>query len=289
MENNEEAASKEFVLIGAGLPRTGTLSTRAALSILLQGRCYHMASVMESHQDHHHWRKAILGQDNKEDWQEILGKQGYRAGVDYPVSLFYKEIMQAYPDAKVLLNLRDPVRWYSSVKNSIFQLNKTATTFPCSWFLRLTGGYAAADLAKQVCRTVPAGSTLGLSMFEAIELGEETAVQFWNNHVEDVKRFVPEEKLLVWEVKEGWSPLCKFLDLPIPSIPFPNENDTNQIEQARKQLVQSSWLTVVFLPLLALAGALVLDSYPALGALGLVGCAVCYMSGDVHHLKQKQS
>ena len=91
------------------------------------------------------------------------------------------------------------------------------------------------------------------------------------------------------QVKEGWSPLCKFLDLPIPSIPFPNENDTNQIEQARKQLVQSSWLTVVFLPLLALTGVLVLDSYPALGALGLVGCAVCYMSGDVHHLKQKQS
>ena len=60
-----------------------------------------MACVVGSSADHHHWRKAVLGQTKEEDWHQVLGGQGYRAGVDYPVSLFYKEILAAYPDAKV--------------------------------------------------------------------------------------------------------------------------------------------------------------------------------------------
>ena len=74
---------------------------RAALGILLGGSCYHMASVLESDRDHQHWRRAILGQTKGEDWHQVLAGQGYRAGVDYPVSVFYKEILAAYPDAKV--------------------------------------------------------------------------------------------------------------------------------------------------------------------------------------------
>jgi len=290
MEQDEGSPSQEFVLIGAGLPRTGTLSTRAALGILLKGSCYHMASVLESGRDHQHWRRAISGQATDEEWHQVLDKHGYRAGVDYPVSLFYKEILQAYPEAKVLLNLRDPARWYHSVNNSIYTLNKTATTFPCSWFLRLTNGYDGADLAKQICYSVPRGSVLGLSMFEAITKGEESAVEFWNNHVEEVKRVVPANKLLIWEVKEGWAPLCEFLDLPTPSIPFPNENDSDMIEKSRKELVRSSWLTVVFIPLFALAGVMFLDKsgYTALGVSFMMGGLVCYKSRDVHHLKQKQ-
>ena len=96
--------------------------------------------------------------------------------------------------------MRDPVKWYNSVKNSIYKLNKTATHFPCSWFLRLINSYDGVELAKQICYTVPQGSALGLSMFEAIENGEETAVKFWKDHVEEVKRVVPEEKLLIFEV-----------------------------------------------------------------------------------------
>eukprot|EP00090_Calanus_glacialis_P003701 TRINITY_DN12728_c0_g1_i1.p1 TRINITY_DN12728_c0_g1~~TRINITY_DN12728_c0_g1_i1.p1 ORF type:complete len:290 (+),score=63.80 TRINITY_DN12728_c0_g1_i1:118-987(+) len=287
---DQDAASQEFVLLGAGLPRTGTLSTKAALGILLGGPCYHMASVLESGRDHQHWRRAILGQATEEDWRKVLEKQGYRAGVDYPVSVFYKEIMEAYPDAKVLLNVRDPVKWYHSVKNSIFKLNKTATTFPCSWFLRLINSYDGVELAKQICYTVPQGSALGLSMFEAIENGEETAVKFWNNHVEEVKRVVPADKLLIFEVKEGWGPLCKFLEVSTPSVPFPNENDSDQIEISRKELMRSSWSIVVFLPLLALTGLLFLDSSGsmALAILFLSGCIICYKSSEVHHLKHKQ-
>ena len=97
--------------------------------------------------------------------------------------------------------MRDPVKWYHSVNNSIFKLNKAATSFPCSWFLRLINSYDGVDLAKQICHVVPRGSSLGLSMFEAIAGGEEVAVKFWNDHVEEVKRVVPENKLLIWEVR----------------------------------------------------------------------------------------
>merc|ERR1712066_586911 len=111
-----------FVLLGAGLPRTGTMSTRAALSSVLGGQVYHMLSVAMERPDHHHlWRKALAGTITRADWDLIL--QDYVAGLDYPVSLFYKEIMQVHPNVKVLLTERDPVKWYQSVRDSILKVN----------------------------------------------------------------------------------------------------------------------------------------------------------------------
>merc|ERR1719464_789871 len=67
-------------------------------------------------------------------------------------------------------------------------------------------------------------------LFEAIRQGKEASVNYYNNWVEEVKKNVPRDKLLIFSVKEGWEPLCKFLDLPVPEGPFPNTNDTTKIE-----------------------------------------------------------
>ena len=74
----------------------------------------------------------------------------------------------------------------------------------------------------------------GLSLFGAVSAGKETAVQFYQEHVAEVKRIVPEDKLLVFEVKQGWQPLCDFLNVPIPENPFPRINDTEAMNEARR-------------------------------------------------------
>ena len=87
----KKPSNEDFVLIGAGLPRTGTLSTRIALSIVLDGPCYHMTDVFESQNaDAEFWQQALEGKISPEKLRMFFNGNGYRAGVDYPCSLFYK-------------------------------------------------------------------------------------------------------------------------------------------------------------------------------------------------------
>lgn len=227
------------------------MSTRTALKQLLKGNIHHMATVLHERPDQHDfWWKAMKGKASTDDWVKTLSE--YRGGVDYPISFFYKEIMEAFPDAKILLNVRDPVKWYQSVKNSILKISNTETSWPCSWFDFLTGRAATTELVIKLSTIVPQCSTQGLGMFGAVSAGEKEAVQFWNEHVNEVKSVVPADRLLVWEVKEGWEPICKFLNVPVPQNPFPRVNDTDEIEKARKGLLFFSWFFIVFLPALLL-------------------------------------
>src|SRR5262245_52291601 len=103
-------------LIGAGLGRTGTLSLKIALEKLLGGPCYHMMEVL-AHPDHVAlWTGAARGR--MPDWHALFG--GYRAVVDWPAASFYRELMQAFPDAVVLLSLRDAESWWRSAHATIF-------------------------------------------------------------------------------------------------------------------------------------------------------------------------
>jgi len=270
-----------FVLIGAGLPRTGTLSTRVALQELLQGDVYHMVTLLRERPDHlPYWKKALKNECSVEDWREMMGS--FRGGVDYPVSLYYQQLMEAFPNAKVLLNVRDPVKWYTSVKTSIYRANTQSTTWPCSWFFYLVGSADNMFVCRNISRSVPKDSNLGLGLFEAIEHGEDAAVQFYHDHVNQVKSVVPADRLLVWEVKEGWEPLCDFLGLPVPDHPFPRLNDTGSIENGRKTIRNVSWLMIVFLPLMVALIAYWLTwttPWPYLGVLACYGLLVILLRG----------
>jgi len=252
----EKSEQEEFVLIGAGLPRTGTMSTRAALREVLGGDIYHMETVAMERPDHHKlWWKALDGSITKSEWRVLLSD--YRGGVDYPISFFYKEIMTVFPNAKVLLNVRDPAKWYDSVRGSILQLMTTANSWPCTWLTSVLGIKENMSLVDALSRPVPSCSTIGQGMFGAVEEGRETAVKFYEEHVAEVKKVVPEEKLLVWEVKEGWGPLCKFLGVAEPSTPFPRVNDTSEILSARRDIMIASWVVMVILPMVIVSLALV--------------------------------
>src|SRR5688572_24802300 len=110
-------------VIGAGFGRTGTMSLKAALEELGFGPCYHMVEVLRRPEHNTFWLAAQRGE--AVDWQALLGE--YNAAVDWPASAFYVELMEAYPQAKVILTIRDAERWYNSVENTIFPASRRAS------------------------------------------------------------------------------------------------------------------------------------------------------------------
>lgn len=113
-------------IIGAGVGRTGTLSLKVALEELGYGPCYHMSELLKTPQHLALWEAA--SRDEPIDWNAIFAS--YQSAVDWPVCSFYEELMQAYPQAKVILTVRDPESWYESASSTIFQMRITVVRFP---------------------------------------------------------------------------------------------------------------------------------------------------------------
>ena len=202
-------------VIGAGFGRTGTTSLKAALEILGLSKCYHMQEVF-AHPTHAQvWRQAWAGQTP--DRTKLFA--GYQATVDWPACTFYRQLMVAYPAAKVVLTVRDPAQWYASVQRTIYEAIRTLP----SWL-----------------RAVPVARHVPLMQDEIIWQGtfgghfadRESAIEVYKRHVAEVRQIVPPERLLVFDVKEGWEPLCCFLELPVPlDQPFPHLNDGAQFQR----------------------------------------------------------
>ncbi|MCB2098759.1 MAG: hypothetical protein KDE05_14095, partial [Parvularculaceae bacterium] len=101
-------------VIGAGLGRTGTASLKVALETLGLGKCHHMSEVFGSPEQTDLWVKAAHGAP---DWPTIF--KGYGSAVDFPTAAFWRELADYYPDAKIILSLRDPEKWYESTQETI--------------------------------------------------------------------------------------------------------------------------------------------------------------------------
>ncbi|MCB0092783.1 MAG: hypothetical protein KDE54_33075, partial [Caldilineaceae bacterium] len=111
-------------VIGAGLPRTGTASLRRALEQLLGGRCYHMSAIPGHPFDlGPGWEQALA--DETPNWDALF--DGFVAAVDWPASMFWRELSAAYPDAPVLLSYRDAAEtWLASVEATILPYARMA-------------------------------------------------------------------------------------------------------------------------------------------------------------------
>jgi hypothetical protein len=197
-------------VIGAGLGRTGTLSLRAALEELGFARCYHPLEVVASLDQARTWAAAARGEPV--DWDRIFA--GYRATVDMPGCLFYRELMEKYPEAKVILTWRDPERWYDSVRRTI---HFARNTFP-KWTVLLLSPRQRV-FQRMLDR-------LWDSLFRGRFENRAFAIEAFIGHNEQVRRDVPADRLLVYEISQGWGPLCAFLGVPVPEgKPFPHLND----------------------------------------------------------------
>jgi len=198
-------------IIGAGFGRTGTMSLKVALEQLGYGPCYHMVELFEHPEHVEQWEAAVRGEPV--DWEEMFA--GYLATVDWPGAAFYKELMEAHPEARVLLSVRDPHRWYESTKNTIY-----ATVNPSPEMI------AAVGPAPRLNNELIWKRTFGENFED-----RQHAIEVFERHNEEVKEHVPADQLLVYEVKEGWEPLCDFLGIETPKgKPFPHLNDTDSFQ-----------------------------------------------------------
>jgi hypothetical protein len=239
-------------VIGAGFGRTGTWSLKAALEELGFGPCYHMTEVF-AHPGHaDFWCSAWLGEPV--DWEGVLG--GYEATVDWPACTFYEELMERHPEAKVLLSVRDPERWYESTRTTIYELSMlldgstTARVIFGLISLLVFGGFAGG-------RSSLVNNMIWQGTFDGRFEDKAYAIEVYKRHNDEVKRRVPSERLLVYEVKEGWGPLCEFLGAPEPEEPFPHLNDAALVRRGTKAVRTLATAGPIALTL-SMAAALVL-------------------------------
>ncbi len=203
-------------VIGAGLPRTGTLSQKVALEMLGFGPCYHMVNVLTNLPLARQWEQAI---DTDADWDEVFGE--HESTVDWPGSFFYRELIEAYPDAKVLLSVRDPEAWERSMLDTIFDLfhGQSVMTYVSKARERIDPDWREfMDMMRRMWAAQ--------GVFSGPELRPGQLAATIARYQEQVQRTVPEDRLLVWNVAEGWEPLCRFLDVEVPDAEFPRLNDS---------------------------------------------------------------
>jgi len=210
-------------VIGAGLARTGTLSLKAALEELGFGPCYHMIDFSNHFDDHiGFWNDAL--RRKRVDWHAFFAD--YQAAVDSPTRVFYEELMQLFPNAKVILTIRDPSRWYDSVRETI----RPPRPFYADFLATLRAPFST--YYRQTVQYRPFTRHMWVDMFQGKFDDKQYAMQVFEQHTEDVKRIVPAARLLIFEAKQGWEPLCTFLGVPVPKgKPFPHLNERADMQQ----------------------------------------------------------
>jgi hypothetical protein len=224
------------------------MSLKVALEELGYAPCYHMVEVF-AHPEHAPlWEAAWRGEPV--DWEGFLG--GYEAAVDWPACSFYGDLMERYPDAKVILTVRDPERWYESTRSTIYELSVVATRSPV---FRLVFGAIRLLRFGRVGDGNMADEIIWDGTFDRRFEDKRHAIEVFERHNAEVRRLVPRDKLLVYEVKEGWSPLCAFLGVEEPDAPFPHVNDTAEM---RRRIRAVRALSVAVPAALTLLGAALL-------------------------------
>lgn len=206
-------------IIGAGLPRTATLTQKVCVEMLGFAPCYHMVNVLGDLDNVPRWLEALEG---RSEWDEIFGN--FRATVDWPGSFFYKDLMEAYPEAKVLLSVRDGESWERSMTDTIWGI--------------FYGDILIKDLSAARARVDAkwdAYMSLMKAMWEKSGLladeegaGTGAMARAMERYNQEVINTVPADRLLVWSPKDGWEPLCAFLDVAVPDVPVPHINDSKE-------------------------------------------------------------
>ena len=192
-------------VIGSGLGRTGTMSLKLALERLGFGRCYHMIEVFQAPPAAGSWEAVADG--GKPDWEQIF--EGFGATVDWPSATYYKELAAAYPEAKIIHTERDPEAWFKSTQATIFARDLTAE--PTNPF------------ESMIWKVIG-------DMFERRMHERDWVISVFNRHNAEVREVIPADRLLIYEVAQGWEPLCAFLGVPVPAEPMPKVNSTEEFQ-----------------------------------------------------------
>jgi hypothetical protein len=198
-------------VIGAGLGRTATFSLKFALEHLGFGPCYHMSEVFAAaRRNVPLWLDVVRGNP---DWDAVFA--GFQSTTDYPACTYWRELADSYPDAKVVLTVRDAESWFDSVTDTIFSP-------------KMQGSLAGS----------PIGAMMQGVVFAAFgdRVNDRAFLTDWfDRRNQSVIDALPRDRLLVFSPKEGWRPLCAFLGVPVPDTPFPRVNSRDEINQAMSE------------------------------------------------------
>ncbi|CAH8429703.1 unnamed protein product [Schistosoma rodhaini] len=222
--SSSSSISNDLFIIGAGQMRTGTTSLKFALQLLYNQSCYHMYDIIYHYQESHIQKWINLFNMNKKfiniekiHWNDIFNE--CRFAVDYPTCVFYKELMKIYPNAKVILTVRDADSWVSSCRATTASdmVMTKHTTFTENIIYRLRGLKSLPILHDNMYT-----KAFGPNYDQMTDDELRDAFIKWNQEIID---YVPKDRLLIFDPKDGWTPLCEFLNIPIPeNVPFPHLN-----------------------------------------------------------------
>jgi hypothetical protein len=195
-------------IIGAGFGRTGTLSLKQALETLGFGPCYHMQEVIQN--PAHAARWAALADGASDELGKVL--ESYAATVDWPGATYWRELMALYPEAKVLLSLRDGAGWHKSVMNTIYKAMTLELPESAPEHVRVQIG--------MVKKAIYEGT------FDGQLSDAEHAIAVFDAHNQAVIDAVSAERLLVYRPGDGWEPICQFLEVQVPAEDYPHVNSS---------------------------------------------------------------
>jgi hypothetical protein len=153
------------------------------------------------------WLDVVRGAP---DWNAVF--DGFQSTTDYPACTYWRELTEFYPHAKVILSVRDAHSWFESASETIFSP-------------MMQGSLAGS----------PVGAMMQGVVFDAFgdRLNDAAFMTDWfARRNQDVIDSLPPERLLVFSAKQGWEPLCAFLDVPVPTLPFPRVNSRDELTQA---------------------------------------------------------
>ncbi len=197
----------ELKVIGFGLGRTGTYSLKTALEQLQLGPCHHMERVAQNMSVQLPLWNEVL--DNPTSFEAVY--EGMQSAVDWPTAAFYKELYINYPNAKFILTHRSKESWAESFGSTIYKLlaDRENAPAPVQQWLNM--------VVKVIEKT---GFPMGLDL--------DGLAERYEAHNQAVRDLIPAEQLLVFQVKEGWEPLCRFLNAETPTMEFPRTNNREE-------------------------------------------------------------
>jgi hypothetical protein len=196
-------------IIGPGFGRTGTNSLKVALEHLGYGPAHHMFEVRDHPEQLPAWQ--ALADGGTPDWDTIF--RGYRAQVDWPGARYWRELAAHYPDAKVILTVRDADQWFDSVEATI---------------ARFIAGRGTYDVPHINGVAEMANKLIVEGVFDGRMFERPHATALFNAHIAEVQATIPASRLLTFDLNQGWAPLCAFLECPVPQISFPRLNSSRQ-------------------------------------------------------------
>jgi hypothetical protein len=219
-------------VIGAGFPRTGTNSLKRSLEMLGVSKCYHMKELLTHPDQLPLWLR--LEDTGTTDWDTLYN--GFQGSVDFPCYPFYQQHLEKYPEAKVILTIRDFDSWYKSVTSTIW----TAGPQNLGQKLAMMGRMLTDSRVKKVIGCIKFVKRMiwqkeFKGRFEDVAFVKEV----FNQHIEKVKSNVPSDQLLVYDVREGWGPLCQFLGVPEPAEPLPHLNKRENFKTMLQGLIKT--------------------------------------------------